>query len=42
VDLLGQDVELANGVLTVKVMGLAVGRSPEAPFEGAKQVWKLG
>lgn len=36
------DAELENGVLTIKVLGLYLGKSVEAPFEGTKQTWKLG
>lgn len=36
------DAEVENGVLTIKVEGLFLGKSVEAPFEGAKPVWKLG
>jgi len=36
------DAQMAEGVLTIKIEGLYLGKSAEAPFEGAKPVWKLG
>lgn len=36
------DAQLENGILTLKILGLYLGKSVEAPFEGAKPVWKLG
>jgi hypothetical protein len=36
------EAQVENGILTVKVLGLYLGKPVEAPFEGAKPVWKLG
>lgn len=36
------EAEVEGGVLTLKVEGLYLGGTVEAPFQEAKQVWKLG
>lgn len=33
---------IEDGVLTVKVVGLYLGKSAEAPQDEAKKVWRLG
>lgn len=36
------EAEVEGGVLTIKVEGLYLGGTVEAPFEETKKVWKLG
>lgn len=36
------EAEVGDGVLIVKVTGLYLGKSAEAPSEGGKKVWRLG
>lgn len=36
------EAEVEGGILTIKVEGLYLGGTVEAPFDEAKKVWKLG
>lgn len=36
------EATIEEGVLTLKVVGLYLGKTVEAPYEEGKKVWKLG
>ena len=36
------DAEMEDGVLTITIAGLYLGKPAEAPFQGAKPKWTLG